>query len=65
MRSWPLLLIAAPAMVAIWSGWVALGAMCGFGPVNLLPGIGSGSTLALAAMPVAWCRMVKIILSWN
>ena len=39
---WPLFLIAAPAAVAIWSGWVGLGQMCGFGPVNLLPGIGSG-----------------------
>jgi len=39
---WPLLLIAAPAAVAIWSGWVGLGGMCGFGPVNLLPGIGGG-----------------------
>ena len=42
MRRWPLLLIAAPAAVAIWSGWVGLGGMCGFGPVNLLPGIGGG-----------------------
>jgi hypothetical protein len=39
---WPLFLIVAPAAVAIWSGWVGLGQMCGFGPVNLLPGIGSG-----------------------
>jgi hypothetical protein len=39
---WPLFLIAAPAAVAIWSGWVGLGQMCGFGPVNLLPGIGGG-----------------------
>lgn len=41
-RRWPLVLIAAPAAVAIWSGWVGLGQMCGFGPVNLLPGIGGG-----------------------
>ena len=39
---WPLFLIAAPAAVAVWSGWVGLGGMCGFGPVNLLPGIGGG-----------------------
>lgn len=39
---WPLFLIAAPAAVAVWSGWVGLGGLCGFGPVNLLPGIGSG-----------------------
>lgn len=36
---WPLLLIAAPAAVAIWSGWVGLGQMAGFGPVTPLPGI--------------------------
>ena len=36
---WPLLLIAAPAAVAIWSGWVGLGSMAGFGIVHPLPGI--------------------------
>lgn len=36
---WPLLIIAAPAAVAIWSGWVGLGEMCGFGPIQPLPGI--------------------------
>ena len=36
---WPLLLIAAPAAVAIWSGWVGLASMCGFGIVRPLPGI--------------------------
>jgi hypothetical protein len=36
---WPLLLIALPAFVAIWSGWVGLGRLTGFGPVVLLPGI--------------------------
>ena len=36
---WPLLLIAAPAAVAIWSGWVGLASMCGFGIVHPLPGI--------------------------
>lgn len=39
MKRWPLLVIAAPAAVAIWSGWVGLGSMCGFGPVEVLPGI--------------------------
>lgn len=38
-RRWPIFLMAAPAAVAIWSGWVALGAMCGFGYVHPLPGI--------------------------
>jgi hypothetical protein len=41
-RPWALFLIAAPAAVAVWSGWVGLGALCGFGPVNLLPGFGDG-----------------------
>jgi hypothetical protein len=36
---WPLLAIAAPAAVAIWSGWVGLGTMSGFGIVHPLPGI--------------------------
>ena len=50
---WPLLLIAAPAAVAIWSGWVGLGSMCGFGPVNLLPGVGGGFHLDTAiTLPV-------------
>ena len=31
VRRWPLFLIAAPAAVAIWSGWVGLGELCGFG----------------------------------
>jgi hypothetical protein len=36
---WPLVPIAAPAAVAIWSGWVGLGGMCGFGDVQPFPGI--------------------------
>jgi hypothetical protein len=36
---WPLILIAAPAAVAVWSGWVGLGLLCGFGVVHPLPGI--------------------------
>ena len=38
-RRWPLLLIAAPAAVAVWSGWVGLGELCGFGIIHPLPGI--------------------------
>jgi hypothetical protein len=34
-----LVLLALPAFVAIWSGWVGLGMLTGFGPVHLLPGI--------------------------
>lgn len=39
VRSWPLLLLAAGAFVAIWGGWVGLGELTGFGPIRLLPGI--------------------------
>jgi hypothetical protein len=42
VRRWPLMLIAAPAAVAVWSGWVGLGSLCGFGIVHPLPGIASG-----------------------
>jgi hypothetical protein len=34
VRRWPLFLIAAPAAVSIWSGWVGLGSLCGFGLVH-------------------------------
>ncbi|MGW0891781.1 ABC transporter permease [Saccharopolyspora sp. NPDC002578] len=37
---WPVLLLALPAFVAIWSGWVGLGGLTGFGIVHPLPGIG-------------------------
>ncbi|MDG4788079.1 ABC transporter permease [Micromonospora sp. WMMD1102] len=36
---WPVLPLALPAFVALWAGWVDLGRLTGFGPVNLLPGI--------------------------
>lgn len=47
-RATPFALIAAPAFVATWSGWVGLGQKAGFGPVNLLPGIGEGWTINTA-----------------
>lgn len=48
-----LLLIATPAAVSIWAGWVGLGELAGFGPVNLLPGIGAGFTINTAiTLPV-------------
>ena len=50
---WPLFLIAAPAAVAVWSGWVGLGGMCGFGLVHPLPGIVGGLQLDTAiTLPV-------------
>jgi hypothetical protein len=39
IRSWPLLVLALPAAVAVWSGWVGIGQMTGLGVVRPLPGI--------------------------
>jgi hypothetical protein len=36
-----LLLLALPATVAVWSGWVGIGQLTGFGQVHPLPGIWS------------------------
>ena len=49
---WPLLVIAAPAAVAIWSGWVGLGGLCGFGPVRLLPGISDLTVNTAITLPI-------------
>ncbi|WP_433368313.1 ABC transporter permease [Actinoplanes sp. CA-142083] len=38
-RSWPVVLLTAPAFVAIWGGWVDLGRLTGFGVVHPFPGI--------------------------
>lgn len=47
-RTWPIWVLAAPAAVAIWGGWVELGRMCGYGPVQPLPGIANDFTIDLA-----------------
>lgn len=47
-RRWPLLVIGASAGVAVWSGWVGLGGMTGFGVVKPLPGIWDGLTIDTA-----------------
>ncbi|MBE1489118.1 ABC transporter permease [Plantactinospora soyae] len=47
-RPWVLLLLAAPAFVAIWSGWVGLGGLTGFGVVHPLPGIWDSFSLNTA-----------------
>jgi hypothetical protein len=53
MPRWPLALIGAPAAVAVWSGWVSLGGLCGFGVVHPLPGIVDGFTINTAiTLPV-------------
>lgn len=48
VRSWPVLLLALPAFVAIWSGWVGLGGLTGFGVVHPLPGIWDSLSLDTA-----------------
>jgi hypothetical protein len=45
---WPLYLIALPAAVAVWSGWVGLGTLCGFGLIHPLPGIWDAATVNTA-----------------
>ncbi|WP_199440746.1 ABC transporter permease [Umezawaea beigongshangensis] len=45
VRSWPVLLIALGAFVAIWGGWVELGKLTGFGEITPLPGIADGWTI--------------------
>ncbi|MGW3854746.1 ABC transporter permease [Micromonospora arida] len=35
---WPVWVLMLPAFVAVWAGWVELGKLTGFGPVDLLPG---------------------------
>jgi len=39
MRSWPLLVLAAPAAAEVWSGWVGIAQKTGFGLVSPLPGV--------------------------
>lgn len=52
-RSWPVLFLLAPAFVAIWSGWVGVGGLTGFGVVHPLPGIWDAFSLNTAiTLPV-------------
>jgi hypothetical protein len=39
VRSWPLLVLAAPAAAEVFSGWVGIAQETGFGLVSPLPGI--------------------------
>lgn len=45
---WPIIVLAFPAFVAIWSGWVGLGGLTGFGVVHPLPGIADSVSLNTA-----------------
>jgi hypothetical protein len=51
VRSWPLLVLALPAAVAVWSGWVGIGQMTGFGQVHPLPGIWGTARTAETVTP--------------
>ena len=37
VRSWPLLVLAAPAAAEVWSGWVGIAQKTGFGLARLGP----------------------------
>jgi len=51
---WPLYLISVGAVLAVWSGWVELGAMCGFGIEQPLYGIWNGLKLnAAISLPLS------------
>jgi hypothetical protein len=39
LRSWPLLVLAAPAATEVWSGWIGIAQKTGFGQTSPLPGI--------------------------
>jgi hypothetical protein len=53
VSTWPALIVAAPAFVAIWAGWVGIGKLTGFGKVNLLPGFWQGWVIDTAiTLPV-------------
>jgi hypothetical protein len=53
-RPWPLALIGLAAAVAVWSGWVGLGTMAGFGVIQPLPGIADGFRLNTAiVLPIS------------
>lgn len=45
--TWPLVLLALPAFAAVWSGWVGLGGLTGFGVVQPFPGIPGLSSVRL------------------
>jgi hypothetical protein len=59
-RGW-LLLLALPAIVAVWGGWVGLGGLAGFGPVRLLPGILDHFTINLAVTLPAGMEAYAVI----
>lgn len=59
-RGW-LVLLALPAFVAVWGGWVGLGGFAGFGPVDLLPGMPIHWTVNLAITLPAGMEVYAVI----
>lgn len=51
-RVWPVYLLALPAFVSVWSGWVELGEMVGFGVVQPLPGIADVEINTAITLPI-------------
>jgi hypothetical protein len=66
LRSWPLLVLAVPAAAEVWSGWVGIAHMTGFGMVPLLPGIWSSLHLDTAVtLPVGVeCYAAYALRAW-
>jgi hypothetical protein len=53
-QRWALILIGIGAGFSVWSGWVGLGQMTGYGPVQPLPGIWDGFTVNSAiVLPIS------------
>lgn len=53
-RPWAVILIGIGAAFSVWSGWVGLGGMTGFGPVQPLPGICDGLVINSAiVLPIS------------
>lgn len=52
-RPWPVVLIGSGAFIAVWSGWVGLGEMTGFGVVKPLPGIAELEINTAIALPLS------------
>ncbi|HEX7162498.1 MAG TPA: hypothetical protein VF223_14840 [Trebonia sp.] len=66
VRSWPLLVLAVPAAAEVWSGWVGIAQLTGFGVVPLLPGIWSSLRLDTAVtLPVGVeCYAAYALRAW-
>lgn len=52
-----------PAAVAVWSGWVGIGQLCGFGVVHPLPGIRDAAHLDTAITLPIGVEAVRVVRS--